>query len=171
MDPGEPVRVCFVCLGNICRSPTAEGVMQQLVADAGLSHAIELDSAGTGAWHVGERADPRSRAAASARGFPLTSIARQFVHADVGRFEYLIAMDHANRRRMLAMAPARARDKIHLLRAFDPSAPEDAEVPDPYYEGDQGFERVLDMCERACRGLLRHICERYQLEPSPAPGS
>ena len=137
--------------------------MQHLVATAGLAHTIVIDSAGTGAWHVGEQADSRSRAAASARGIELTSIARQFVHDDFQRFDYLLAMDRSNRSKMLAMASKHERDSVYLLRAFDPTAPADAEVPDPYYGGDRGFEEVLDMCERACRGLLDHICRTHGL--------
>jgi protein-tyrosine phosphatase len=155
------VRVCFVCLGNICRSPTAEGVMRTMIERAGLTGAIEIDSAGTGAWHVGEPADDRARAAAARRGFELTSLARQVTRADFARFDYLVAMDEENLRALERMAPDRAaRGKVRLLRSFDPRAPRGAAVPDPYYGGDDGFEEVLDICERACRGLLAHVRER-----------
>jgi protein-tyrosine phosphatase len=158
------VRVCFVCLGNICRSPTAEGVFRALVERAGLAGRIEIDSAGTGAWHVGEPADERARAAASRRGFQLDSVARQATRADFDRFDYLIAMDEANLRALERMAPDKAaRRKVHLLRSFDPSAPRGAPVPDPYYGGDGGFEEVLDICEAACRGLVAHIAREHGL--------
>lgn len=152
------VSLCFVCLGNICRSPTAEGVMRALVRSAGLEDRIAIDSAGTGAWHAGEPADSRSRAAARARGIELTGQARQFVHTDFARFDYVLAMDRGNRRELLRMARGdRERAKVHLLRSFDATAPADAEVPDPYYGGAQGFDQVLDICERACGGLLAHL--------------
>jgi protein-tyrosine phosphatase len=152
------VRICFVCLGNICRSPTAEGVMRALVERAGLADRIEIDSAGTGAWHVGEPADERARAAAARRGFDLTSVARKVTRADFDRFDYLIAMDRENVMALERMAPDKvARGKVRLLRSFDPAAPRGAPVPDPYYGGDDGFETVLDVCDAACRGLLEHI--------------
>ena len=163
------LRLCFVCLGNICRSPTAEGVMRALVRDAGLSSSIAIASAGTGAWHIGELPDPRTRAAARARGLELTSTAQLFVQADLQRFDYVLAMDRSNLetlQRMARTAPERAR--IHLLRAFDPEAPAGAEVPDPYYGGPRGFEAVLDMCERACRGLLAHVRAHHALHDGPA---
>jgi protein-tyrosine phosphatase len=158
------VRLCFVCLGNICRSPTAEGVMRALVARAGLAAAIEIDSAGTGAWHVGEPADERARAAAERRGLELTSVARRVTRADFDRFDYLIAMDRENVIALERMAPDKAaRGKVRLLRSFDPAAPRGAAVPDPYYGGHDGFEEVLDICEAACRGLLEHIAREHGL--------
>lgn len=165
------LRLCFVCLGNICRSPTAEGVMHALVRDAGLASSIVIDSAGTGAWHVGELPDPRTRAAARARGLELTSTARLFVQADLDRFDYVLAMDGANLQALQRMArTAGERARIHLLRSFDPAAPAGAEVPDPYYGGPRGFDEVLDMCERACRGLLAHLREKHEL-PHAGPGA
>ena len=154
----DVVRVCFVCLGNICRSPTGEGVMRKLVADAGLTRRIEIDSAGTAAFHVGERADPRSREAARKRGIDLTSRARAFSPADFDAFDYVLAMDLENRKNLNTLARSAAdRQKLFLLRAFDPESPPDAEIPDPYYGGELGFERVLDLCEAACSGLLEAI--------------
>jgi protein-tyrosine phosphatase len=158
------VRLCFVCLGNICRSPTAEGVMRALVERAGLASAIEIDSAGTGAWHVGEPADERARAAAARRGFELTSVARRVMRADFDRFDYLIAMDRENLIALERMAPDEAaRGKVRLLRSFDPAAPRGAAVPDPYYGGADGFDQVVDICEAACRGLLEHIAREHGL--------
>jgi len=146
-----------VCLGNICRSPTAHGVMQHLVTEAGLADAVTIESAGTGAYHVGELPDPRTRAAAKRRGYALTSRAQQFTAADLERFDLVIVMDRANLRELRRLAGARTAPSIVLLRSFDPTAPADAEVPDPWYGGDAGFEDVLDQCERACEGLLAHV--------------
>jgi protein-tyrosine phosphatase len=151
------VRICFVCLGNICRSPTAEAVMQRLVDDAGLGARITLDSAGTGGWHAGEPADPRTRAAADARGIAIHHRARRFVAADLDRFDLVLAMDRDNLDVIRRMIGGRATPTAQLLRAFDPQAPEGAEVPDPYAGGASGFEHVLDLCERACRGLIAYV--------------
>lgn len=157
------VRVCFVCLGNICRSPTAEGVFAKLVADAGLRGRVEIDSAGTGAWHAGERADARARAEARRRGVELHSVARQVEPEDFERFDLLVAMDHGNHRDLSEMAPADARAEIVLLRSFDPDAPPGAEVPDPYYGGGDGFRQVFDICEAGARGLLEHLRREHGL--------
>ncbi|HMG20380.1 MAG TPA: low molecular weight protein-tyrosine-phosphatase [Kofleriaceae bacterium] len=155
-------RICFVCLGNICRSPTAHGVMDRLVADAGLAAAVAIDSAGTAAYHAGELPDERSRAAARRRGFELNHRARQFTAADLDRFDLVIAMDRDNLRRLHQLAGGRAAPAIALLRSFDPTAEAGAEVPDPWAGGDAGFEQVLDQCERACAGLLAHVQERMR---------
>jgi len=158
------IRVCFVCLGNICRSPTAEGIMQALVAEAGLAHAIEVDSAGTEAYHVGERADERSRRTAERRGVTLASRGRRFEVSDFSRFDYVLAMDHENLERLHARAPSDAdREKTMLLRVFEGEHAADEPVPDPYYGGASGFEDVFDICERACRGLLDHIRRAHGL--------
>jgi len=153
------VRVCFVCLGNICRSPTAEGVFKKLVADAQL--AVTVDSAGTGAYHVGELPDPRTRLAAARRGYELTSRARKFVASDFEKFDLVVAMDRDNFENLQRLARGRTNaPPVVLLRSFEPGAPEGAEVPDPWYGGDDGFEDVLDICERACSGLLEHVRSR-----------
>jgi protein-tyrosine phosphatase len=158
------IRICFVCLGNICRSPTAEGIMLALVKEAGLHDHITIDSAGTGAWHVGERADPRSRETAARRGVELPSVARRFEPGDFARFDYVIAMDAENLADLRALArKAGHTEKIHLLRRFDAEAPEDAPVPDPYYGGDRGFDDVFDICHAACRGLLEHVVATHGL--------
>lgn len=163
----EPVRVCFVCLGNICRSPTAEGIMLQLVEQAGLSGRIEIDSAGTGGYHIGEQADPRSRAEARRRGVDLPSQARMFLPSDFARFDYVVAMDRRNLGDLLAMASdAQQEAKLHLLRSFDPASAKagDLDVPDPYFgDGDQGFARVFDICHAGCVGLLAQIRQRHGL--------
>lgn len=162
------VAVCFVCLGNICRSPTAEGVFIQLVDEAGLRDRVTIDSAGTGAWHAGERADPRSRAEARRRGIELPSVARQVTVADFERFDLLIAMDASNAQNLRAMAPsAAAADKVAMLRSFDPASPPGAEVPDPYYGGDDGFARVFEICQAGARGLLEHLRATYDLHDDP----
>lgn len=158
----EKIRVCFVCLGNICRSPTAEACFRAVVREARLAHRFEIDSAGTAAYHVGERADPRTRAVAKARGIEITSIARRFEARDFARFDYVLAMDRQNVENLLRLAPdAAARAKVRLFREFDPAAPKGAEVPDPYYEG--GFEHVFDICDAAARGLLAHLSEVHGL--------
>jgi protein-tyrosine phosphatase len=156
------VRICFVCLGNICRSPTAEAVMRHLISEAGLGERVTLDSAGTGHWHAGERADPRSRTAAAHRGIEISHRARQFTAADLDRFDLVLAMDRDNLATIRRMLGGRdtPRPRIELLRAFDASAPDDAEVPDPYAGGPEGFDHVLDLCERACRGLIDHVRDR-----------
>jgi protein-tyrosine phosphatase len=161
----KPVRLSFVCLGNICRSPTAEAVMRYLVAETGLGHRIVLDSAGLGSWHVGESRDARSRAVGDRRGIPLEGVARQFQARDFARFDYVLAMDRQNRDGLLKLAPdAGARVKVHLLREFDPLSPPDAEVPDPYYGGPKGFDDVFDICEAACRGLLARLRHTHALD-------
>jgi protein-tyrosine phosphatase len=154
------VRLLFVCLGNICRSPTAEGVMRSLLADAGMAASVQLDSAGTGAWHVGSPPDGRARAAARARGVRLDGRARQVRERDFGEFDLLLAMDRENAGALERMAPDRdGRAKVRLLREFDPAAAgaQDLDVPDPYYGGSGGFEEVLDLVEAACAGLLAQI--------------
>jgi protein-tyrosine phosphatase len=165
------VRLCFVCLGNICRSPTAEGVMARLVEEAGLGDRIEVDSAGTGAWHVGQPADERSADEARRRGIHLTSRARPFHPGDLITFDLVLAMDRSNLAHLLDEAPeATLRDKIHLLRSFDPASAasaagerHDLDVPDPYYGGPTGFADVFDLVDAACRGLLDHLRATYAL--------
>jgi protein-tyrosine phosphatase len=153
------MKILFVCAGNICRSPTAEGVMARLLEQAGLADRVVVDSAGTGGWHAGELPDPRTRAAARKRGLELVHRARQLRRIDLDRFDLIVVMDDANLRHVTLMAEQRARAKIRLLRSFDPTAPEGAPVPDPYDGGPRGFEHVLDLCERACEGLLAHVRE------------
>jgi protein-tyrosine phosphatase len=157
------VSVCFVCLGNICRSPTAEAVMRHVAAEAGLAHAIEIDSAGTGAYHAGEPPDARSVAAARRRGVRVQGVARQFRAADWDRFDYVLAMDASNHDDLLRRAPTQAHlSKLRLARSFDPEAPAGASVPDPYF-GVDGFDEVLDQCEALCRGLLAHLVREHGL--------
>jgi protein-tyrosine phosphatase len=153
------VRLLFVCMGNICRSPTAEGVMRGLLREQGLEDAVEVDSAGTGDWHRGDPPDARATAAARARGIALSGAARQVAPADFTDYDLILAADRRNLRDLEAFVPPDARARIHLLREFDPAsagAP-DLDVPDPYYGGDDGFEHVLDLVEAACRGLLDRL--------------
>lgn len=155
----QPTSVLFVCLGNICRSPLAEGVFRHLVAERGLAEEFDIDSAGTGGWHVGEPADPRSRQVAQAHGIELTCRARRLEADDLERFEWILAMDRENLgaiRRLSGDAEAAAA-RLHLLREFDPEAGTDLEVPDPYYGGEDGFETVYAMVRRACEGLLDEL--------------
>jgi len=160
----EPVRVCFVCLGNICRSPTAEGIMIHLVKEAGLESAIQIDSAGTGGWHVGERADPRTRKVAKQRGVDLPSRARQFIVEDFSRFDYIVCMDDSNLTNVLALSGATTQlESVSLLRDHDSGSPKDSAVPDPYYGGPGGFDDVFDICEAGCRGLLQVIRKQHKL--------
>lgn len=150
-------RVLFVCLGNICRSPTAEGVLRHLIAERGLEDVVEVASAGTGDWHVGDPPDRRSTAAAAARGIALSGAAQQVVRDDFARYDLLVAMDRQNEHDLRRLAPDdAARAKVRLLRAYDPDAVAsgDLDVPDPYYGGPGGFEVVLDLVQRACERLL-----------------
>jgi protein-tyrosine phosphatase len=154
-------KIVFVCLGNICRSPTAEGVMRRLVRDEGLEDSIEIDSAGTGDWHVGHPPDERATEAAARRDIVLEGSARQFAADDFERFDLVLAMDASNRGELMRMAPDdEARAKVRLFREYDPasrSAGGDLDVPDPYYGGEQGFEEVLDLVDAAARGLLEEL--------------
>jgi protein-tyrosine phosphatase len=158
--PAQEMRLLFVCLGNICRSPTAEGVMRSLVDEAGLGDRVELDSAGTGAWHVGSPPDARASAAAETRGVHLDGHARQIRRTDFEDFDLLLAMDTSNMRELRQLAPGpQERKKVRLLRDFDPASAhtEDRDVPDPFYGGDGGFDKVFEMVHAACEGLLREI--------------
>ncbi len=156
------VEICFVCLGNICRSPTAEGVMRHLVREAGLEDKVRIDSAGTAGYHAGDLPDARARAAGARRGIEIGGRARQFKRADFERFDYVLAMDQSNYDDLVELAGSKgAGGKLHLLRSFDPAAPRGAAVPDPYYGGDDGFDDVLDMCLAACRALLARIRKEH----------
>ncbi len=148
--------VLFVCMGNICRSPTAEGVFRHLVEQEGLGDRIEIDSAGTHAYHVNEPADRRASAAAARRGYSLDGIrARRVEEADFSRFDYIIAMDRDNLAALEQQVPAEHEVRLHLFLEFSQAIGD--EVPDPYYGGAAGFERVLDLVEDASRGLLARL--------------
>jgi protein-tyrosine phosphatase len=158
------IGVLFVCLGNICRSPLAEGVFRKLVRDAGLHDRFRVDSAGTSGYHQGDAPDPRTCAAAERRGVVLEHTARRVRATDLQEFDYVLAMDTENLERIQALRDGTSsRARVALLRSFEPGAPPGAEVPDPYYGGERGFDDVHDMVERACRGLLSHICAERSL--------
>lgn len=150
--------ILFVCLGNICRSPLAEGVFRHRAEEAGLGDRFEIDSAGTGGWHVGNPPDPRSAAVAETNGVSLAGqAARRVAPDDFDRFDWIVAMDRANARDLEAIGGSRAgRARIVLLRDFDPE-PGDGEVPDPYYGGPGGFDEVFAMVDRSCAALLDHL--------------
>ncbi len=154
------VRVLFVCMGNICRSPTAHGVFRALVDEQGLGRQIEIDSAGTHGYHVGTTPDPRSQATARGRGIDLSDLrARRFVSHDFIDFDYLLAMDRNNLADMLALEPERHDASVELMLPYS-SRFDERDIPDPYF-GNDGFELVYDMIDDAARGLLRHIRERH----------
>ena len=159
---GEPLRVLFVCMGNICRSPMAEAVMRDLVRDAGLAASIEVDSAGTSGWHIGDSPDTRALDAAVKRGVHMSHRGRQFTRADFGVFDVVLVMDLENRTELLRLAPnGDEAAKVRLLRGFDPDAQSAIEIADPYYGAAQDFDRVLDEIFSSCRGLLDHLREEY----------
>lgn len=152
---GATMRILFVCLGNICRSPTAEGVLRAIAARDYPRIALEIDSAGTADYHVGEPPDRRTIAAARRRGYDLAPLrARQVRAEDFMRFDYVLAMDRSNYEDLLELAGEESRQKLHLLRGFDPESPTGASVPDPYYGDDADFDDVVQICRLACAGLL-----------------
>lgn len=144
-----------VCLGNICRSPAAEAAITEAASSAGVD--VEVDSAGTGAYHIGEPPDERMRRAAAQAGLSIAGRARQFEPEDFDRFDLIVVMDQANLHDVLAQAPDEdAAGRVRLFRSFDPTA-DDLDVPDPYYGGAEGFARVVDMVRRAAAGLITEI--------------
>ncbi len=153
----------MVCLGNICRSPTAHGVLDKYIEDNGLSDVIEVDSAGTSRYHIGDPPDPRSSAVAALRGYELSKQrARQLTDEDYQLFDYILAMDSDNLREIEARRPAAARAETALLLAYGGS--QQSEVPDPYFGAGEGFDIVLDLVEDACSELLKHIREKHQID-------
>ncbi|WP_455210349.1 low molecular weight protein-tyrosine-phosphatase [Kaarinaea lacus] len=155
------VKVLFVCMGNICRSPTAEGVFAKLVHEAGLAEAIEIDSAGTHAYHVGEPPDTRAQRSALQRGIDISLLrARRTRAEDFSYFDYVLAMDEDNYQHLLQICPDEHQEKLQLFLEYAPHL-EYREVPDPYYGGTKGFDIVLDMVEQAANGLLDHIRSRH----------
>jgi protein-tyrosine phosphatase len=149
-----PIRILFVCMGNICRSPLAESIFRHRARDRGVLDRFVIDSAGTGDWHAGERPDGRMRGVARQRGVVVDGQARQVVPHDFERFDYLICMDDSNRRQLERFGAPKA--KLRLLLDADPSAPV-REVPDPYYGGRRGFESVYNLVDRACSALLDEL--------------
>jgi protein-tyrosine phosphatase len=163
MRNSEITRVLFVCLGNICRSPTAHGVFQNRLEKRGLTSAIQVDSCGTGDWHIGHAPDRRAAAAARSRGYDLDDLrARQVSAADFGSFDYILAMDRMNLADLEAMRPGGFDGHLGLFLEFAPGV-RSVEVPDPYYGGEDGFAEVLDLVEAASDGLLEDICRAHSL--------
>ncbi len=157
---GDSYKILFVCMGNICRSPSAEGIMIKLVERESLSGVIEIDSAGTIGFHAGHPADARMRAAASKRGYELLSRARQIRQSDLRDFDIILAMDEENYRDIISLAVGESEKKKVFLFCEFCSTHRDKIVPDPYYGGTDGFEKVLDLLEDGCAGLLLHAKER-----------
>ena len=157
------VKVLFVCMGNICRSPTAEGVFRHVVAQSGLQDNIHIDSAGTHAYHVGEPPDSRAQLTARKRSIDLSSQrARKVEPDDFHEFDYVLAMDNSNYAELEAICPAGQEQKLRLFLEYS-NGFQEREVPDPYYGGDQGFEHVLDLVEDASHGLLASIKTSHRL--------
>lgn len=157
----KKVKVLFVCMGNICRSPTAHGVFRQLVEDEGLGESIEIDSAGTHAYHVGSPPDARARETAERRGIDLSDlVARKAVEEDFDYYDYVLAMDQDNYHGLCSICPPGQERKIGLFMDYAAAA-KSREVPDPYYGGPEGFEKVFDMVDAASSGLLADIRRRY----------
>jgi protein-tyrosine phosphatase len=155
------IKVLFVCMGNICRSPTAHGVFEHKVNESGLAHAIETDSAGTHAYHVGESPDRRAQATAQRRGIRLDHLqARRVEMSDFDYFDYILAMDEDNLSILQSMCPSQHQDKVNLFLEFAPQRSE-TEVPDPYYGGSSGFDFVFDLVDEASEGLLDDIRKRH----------
>lgn len=154
--PNRPTSVLFVCLGNICRSPLAEGVFRELVSGQGLEGEFYIDSAGTGAYHAGEAPDPRSVAVAEVHDVRLAGLARQVTPRDLENFDWVVAMDDDNRRSLRSLHTEGAGARIVLMRDFD-SEGAGGDVPDPYYGGADGFGQVYDIVNRSCRGLLEEL--------------
>ena len=161
------VSVLFVCLGNICRSPAAEGIFSSMVAKKGQQEHFAIDSAGTSGYHMGQPADHRMREHAKKRGYQLLSRSRPFCHPkDFEQFDCILAMDNSNQKNLEALTnDPQYLKKIYTMMSFAPEMPE-KEVPDPYYGGDQGFERVLDILEEACKNLLANL-EKKLPHPNP----
>jgi len=158
MAPSKPFEICFVCLGNICRSPLAEGVFQALINEEGLENQIIIHSAGTGNWHVGAAPDTRMQATARNKGIHLASRAQQIQAGDIRRFNLILAMDQSNLEAMEYLcSPETAAKKIRLFRSFDPEVDGDLDVPDPYYGRDDGFEHVFQIVHRTCPPILEYV--------------
>ncbi len=159
----EKVKVLFVCMGNICRSPTAEGVFTHLVQNRKLAHRFSIDSAGTHAYHIGDAPDLRSQKAALERGIDISHLrGRKVIFGDFEDFDFLLAMDDDNHALLINACPKQHQHKIHYFLNFAPQL-KTREVPDPYYGGGQGFERVLDMIEAASDGFLKHLFDTKKL--------
>lgn len=150
------MKILFVCLGNICRSPSAEGVFRRALEQAGMADEVLVDSCGVGSWHIGKAPDPRAQQAALLRGLDISGLrARQLQQQDFTEFDYVLGMDQDNLRAMRELQPANSKAHVGLFLAF--SGTPGGEVPDPYYGGEEGFENVLNMIEAASDGLVQHL--------------
>jgi len=159
----KKIHVLFCCMGNICRSPTAHGVFRQLVTDAGYANVIDIESAGTHAYHTGEPPDSRAQSAAHQRGLDISDLrARQIKSGDFEVFDYILAMDYCNHDILTSQCPTQHRHKLHMFLEYAPNTSH-RQVPDPYYGGTDGFHHVLDMIECGAHGLLDDIIARYSL--------
>lgn len=157
----KKVRVLFVCLGNICRSPLGAAVMKKKVRDYGLEDYVEVDSCGTSDYHIGEGADPRTQASAARHGVPMEHSARQLIAGDLQNFDFIMAMDKNNYRHILQLAPDKdVTRKVMLMREFDPEA-RGGEVPDPYHGGEEGFQEVFEILDRSTEHFIRHLRKEY----------
>ena len=162
MKQAQPFRVLMVCTGNICRSPTAHGVLDKMVVDAGLEHRVQVDSAGTHSYHVGDPPDARSQQHALRRGYDLSAQrARQLTRQDFDDFDLILVMDSANEIAARRIATAAQQQRMKRLTDYCQRF-EDREVPDPYYGGERGFEHVLDLVEDACQNLLQTLAQNHQ---------
>lgn len=160
----DKIKVLFVCLGNICRSPAAEGIMKRIVAKNNLENEIEVDSAGTSGWHQGELPDARMRMHGEKRGYDFNSCSRKISSADLQEFDYIIVMDKNNYKNVKSLAVTNEDvNKIHLMTDFSLQMTTHKHVPDPYYGGEDGFELVMDLLEDACEGLLQTIIKEHGL--------
>lgn len=169
MKPDIPLSILFVCMGNICRSPSAEGVMRAKLFTAGLADRIRVDSAGTHGYHVGEPPDPRSCRAAAVRGYALEALrARQVEVVDFERFDLVLAADRQNLRELKRLCPLSLHHKLELMLA--PLNGGEDEVPDPYYGGSKGFEKVLDLLESACDGWIQRWRQAESGSEKPGAG-
>jgi protein-tyrosine phosphatase len=166
----RPLRILFVCSGNICRSPLAEAIFAHLARQGGVEGRFLLDSAGTHDYHEGDPADPRTRRVGSKHGIEVASIAREVRPSDFADFDLILAMDRGHRRELLARSPAAHRHKIEMMRAYDePRA--DPDVPDPYYGGAEGFEEIYEILSVCCRNLLKSLVSRLSAPASPPGGT
>lgn len=160
----KKIKILFVCLGNICRSPAAEGIMKRIIAKNNLENEIEVDSAGTSGWHQSELPDERMRMHGSKRGYDFNSLSRKISSSDLQEFDYIIVMDKNNYKNVKSLAVTQEDvEKIHMMTDFSLHLTTHKYVPDPYYGGEDGFELVMDLLEDACEGLLQSIIKEHGL--------
>jgi len=160
-DVGQPTSILFVCLGNICRSPMAEGLFRQIVTDAGMGERYRIDSAGTGSWHVGRPPDLRAQQALGLRGIDISSLrARQITRDDFNGFDLILAMDRSNHNRLMDIAPDVYEPNVRLLMKYAPEMGI-CEIPDPFFGGPEGFDYVVNLIEVASRGLLASLMKEH----------